>query len=234
MDISFAISEWSGWEAHDVNKLVKEKTFLSKGRDPDVSSIPPILRRRLNLLGRSCANEILQHIKKNENTPVVYCSQHGDIERTFSILSKASKGEPPSPTNFSLSVHNAILGVISIHLGLTSSISSISSEPNGLVPTMLEAVGILNSGFEKVLCVLCDVTLPKIYLDDSNLARNSYAISFMVTKSEGNSFKLIQTEEEVNIKKNEEQPTALIKFLSSEKKEMPLNHNGLNWKLLRK
>ena len=234
MDISFAISEWSGWESQTLNNLAKEKTFLSTVRDPDVSSIPPILRRRLNLLGRACANEILQHIKKNENIPVVYCSQHGDIERTFSILSKASKGEPASPMNFSLSVHNAILGVLSIHLGLTSSISSISSEQHGLVPVLLEAVGILMSGSEKVLCVLCDVTLPQIYLDDQSLPRNSYAISFIVTKSEGTSLKLIQTEEEVNMKKNEELPTALIKFLSSDRKEIYLNHNGLKWKLVRR
>jgi hypothetical protein len=136
--------------------------------------------------------------------------------------------------NFSLSVHNAILGVLSIHLGLTSSISSISSDQNGLVPVLLEAVGILMSGSEKVLCVICDVTLPQIYLDDLSLPRNSYAISFIVTKSEGTSLKLIQTEEEVNMKKNEELPTALIKFLSSDRKEIYLNHNGLKWKLVRR
>ena len=53
------------------------------------------------------------------------------------------------------------------------------------------------SGSEKVLCVLCDVSLPEIYLDDESLPRNSYAISFIMTKSEGTSLKLIQTEEEV-------------------------------------
>ena len=233
MDISFAISEWSGWKSQTLNNLAKEKTFLSIGKDPDVSSIPPLLRRRLNLLGRACANEILQHIKKDENIPVVYCSQHGDIERTFGILSKAAKGEPTSPMNFSLSVHNAILGVLSIHLGLTANISSISSEQHGLVPVLLEGKGILMSGSEKVLCVLCDVSLPEIYLDDESLPRNSYAISFIVTKSEGTSLKLIQTEDEVNMKKTEELPTALINFLSSDKKEIYLNHNGLKWELLK-
>ena len=234
MGISFAISEWSGWKSNANSTNSGEENYLTIAEDPDVSSIPPLLRRRLNLLGRACANEILQHIKKDENIPVVYCSQHGDIERTFGILSKAAKGEPTSPMNFSLSVHNAILGVLSIHLGLTSSISSISSEQNGLVPVLLEAVGILMSGSEKVLCVLCDVTLPQIYLDDQSLPRNSYAISFIVTKSEGISLKLIQTEDEANMKKTEELPTALINFLSSDKKEIPLNHNGLKWKLLRR
>ena len=54
-----------------------------------------------------------------------------------------------------------------------------------------------------------------------------------MTKSEGTSLKLIQTEEEVNMKKTEELPTALIKFLSSDKKEIYLNHNGLKWELLK-
>jgi hypothetical protein len=234
MDISFAISEWSGWKSKALNNISKEKNFLSIGKDPDVSSIPPLLRRRLNLLGRACANEILQHVGKDENIPVVYCSQHGDIERTFGKLRVAAKGEPASPMNFSLSVHNAILGVLSIHLGLTSSISSISSGRQGLVPVLLEAAGILMSGSEKVLCVICDVTLPQIYLDDQNLPSNSYAISFIVTKSKGTSLKLIQSGDEVNMKKNEELPTSLIKFLSSDRKEIYLNHNGLKWKLLRR
>ena len=234
MDISFAISEWSGWKSQKLNNIAKEQNFLSVGEDPDVSSIPPLLRRRLNLLGRACANEILQHIKKDENIPVVYCSQHGDIERTFGILSKAAKGEPTSPMNFSLSVHNAILGVLSIHLGLTSSISSISSEQHGLVPVLLEAMGIIISGADKVLCVLCDVVLPAIYFDEQSLPRNSYAISFIVTKSEGINLNLKQSEDEVNTKKNKQMPTVLIKFLSSEKNEIHLNHNGLKWKLAKK
>jgi len=234
MDISFAISEWSGWKSQALNNITKEKTFLSTGKDPDVSSIPPLLRRRLNLLGRACANEVLQHIKRDENIPAVYCSQHGDIERTLGILTGAVRGEPTSPMNFSLSVHNAILGVLSIHLGLTSSISSISSGQNGLVPVLLEAIGILMSGSEKVLCVICDVALPQIYHYAPNLCRNSYAISFIVTKSKGTGLKLTQSGDEVNMKKSEELPISLIKFLSSDIKEIYLNHNGLKWKLVKR
>lgn len=234
MGISFAISEWSGWKSNANSTNSGEENYLTIAEDPDVSSIPPLLRRRLNLQGRSCASEILKHIKKGENMPVVYCSQHGDIERTFKSLEGAAKGEPTSPMNFSLSVHNAILGVLSIHLGLTSSISSISSSQQGLVPVLLEAMGILMSGADKVLCVLCDVALPAIYFDEQSLPRNSYAISFIVTKSEGINLNLKQSEDEVNTKNNKQMPTALIKFLSSEKNEIHLNHNGLTWKLAKK
>ncbi len=234
MDISFAISEWSGWQfktSHDDSEV---KSYLDISEEPDISSIPPLLRRRLNSLGRSCASEVLQHIKKDENIPVIYCSQHGDIERTYKILKEAAKGEPASPMNFSLAVHNAILGVLSIHLGLTSSINSISSSQQGLVPVLLEASGILMSGAEKVLCILCDVSLPAIYFDEQSLPRNSYAMSFIVTKSEGTSLSLLQSKEKVNMKKTEQMPTELIKFLSSEEKEIYLNHNGLKWKLARR
>ncbi|SVA79554.1 uncharacterized protein METZ01_LOCUS132408, partial [marine metagenome] len=37
----------------------------------------------------------------------------------------------------------------------------------------------------------------------------------------------------VNIKKIQELPTTLIKFLSSDRKEICLNHNGLKWELLK-
>ena len=233
MNISFAISEWSGWKSN-TSSADLEQDYLTITENPDISSMPPLLRRRLNLLGRSCASEILKHIKQGEKMPVVYCSQHGDIERTFKSLEGAAKGELTSPMNFSLSVHNAILGVISIHLGLTSSISSISSGQQGLVPVLLEAMGIIISGADKVLCVLCDVVLPAIYFDEQSLPRNSYAISFVVTKSKGINLNLKQSEGGSEIRNSKQMPTTLIKFLSSEKNELHLNHNGLIWKLAKK
>ena len=49
--------------------------------------------------------------------PLVYASRHGETTRNFALLSDTAEQQPLSPTQFSLSVHNAIIGLWSIFQG---------------------------------------------------------------------------------------------------------------------
>jgi hypothetical protein len=233
MATSFAISEYSGWQATPSGESLNKQEALTISETPDVSIIPLMLRRRLNLLGRACGSEILKHLTNNEIMPIVYCSQHGDIERTTKVLNELADDQPVSPMHFSLAVHNAICGILSIQTGLTSNISTIAAGQEGLVPVLLEAAGILLSGTKKVLCVICDVTLPEIYRDDQSLPKIPYAISFIVSKSEGINLTLTQLPRYTEKQKTNQLPTCLIEFLSSDKTELLINHNEATWKLAR-
>jgi hypothetical protein len=232
MATSFAISEWSGWQATLSEDYANESQALAISETPDVASIPPMLRRRLNLLGRACASEVLKHLTDGEIMPIVYCSQHGDIERTTKVFYELADDQPISPMHFSLAVHNAICGILSIQTGLTSNISTIAAGQEGLVPVLLEATGILLSGSKKVLCVICDVPLPEIYRDEHSLPKIPYAISFVVAKSEGINLTLAQLPE-YSDRPIGQLPTCLIEFLSSNKTALLINHNGTTWKLAR-
>ncbi len=233
MAVSLAISEWSGWQAAldagDSNK----SPDLTISETPDVAIIPLMLRRRLNLLGRACASEMLKHLRDDENVPIVYCSQHGDIERTLSVLGELVDQESVSPMHFSLAVHNAICGVLSIHAGLTANISTIAAGQQGLVPVLLEAAGILMSGANKVLCVICDVPLPAVYSDEQSLPKIPYAISFVMTKSEGVNLTLTQLPHYDNKTSISQLPIGLIEFLATSTTELLIGHNGSVWKLAR-
>lgn len=233
MATSFAISEWSGWQAAPSADYPDKSKALTISETPEVSIIPLMLRRRLNLLGRACGSEILKHLTNNKNMPIVYCSQHGDIERTTRVLNELADNQPVSPMHFSLAVHNAICGILSIQTGLTSNISTIAAGQEGLVPVLLEATGILLSGAEEVLCVICDVTLPEIYQDEQSLPKVPYAISFVVSKSKGVSFTLAQLPQHQGKQNINQLPICLIEFLSSDKKELLINHNESTWKLVR-
>jgi len=233
MATSFAISECSGWQATLSDDCPNEPEALTISETPDVDIIPLMLRRRLNLLGRACGSEILKHLKDDEIMPIVYCSQHGDIERTTKVLNELADNQPVSPMYFSLAVHNAICGILSIQAGLTSNISTIAAEQEGLVPVLLEAAGILLSGAEKVLCVICDVTLPEIYRDEQSLPKIPYAISFIVSKSEGVHLTLTQLPQYLDKREINLLPTRLIEFFSSNEAELLINHNGTTWKLAR-
>jgi hypothetical protein len=148
---------------------------------PDASMVPPLLRRRLNFMGRSCVGEMLQHLRENEDVPIVFCSRHGDIERTLKVLVDLACGEPTSPMDFSLAVHNAIAGVLSIHCHITSNISSMAADKGAVVPVLLEAAGMLSEKVPKVLCIICDVALPEIYRTAEHASDHPFVACFTVS-----------------------------------------------------
>ncbi len=233
MAIALAISEWSGWQAAVEDNHSELPEALTVSEAPDVAVIPPMLRRRLNLLGRACASQVLRLMPKEGNLPIVYCSQHGDIERTLKILDELVAGEPVSPMHFSLAVHNAICGVLSIQIGLNANISTIAAGQQGLVPVLLEAAGILQGGAERVLCVLCDVPLPEIYQSPDSLPPMPYSVCFVVARSEGIRLSLEQTDRDCDRSRADQLPTCLMDFLASDSTELALDHNGLVWTLAR-
>ena len=177
MSFRCVLSGLSGWTA-DADGVGAESKVIKHDPTPDVSSIPPLLRRRLNLLGRACASEVLAALPDDPTTPIVYCSQHGDIERTLRILEDLAETNSVSPKDFSLAVHNAICGVLSIHAGLIGPINTIAAGQQSLVPVLLEAIGLLSPNRPKVLCVMCDVPLPAVYRTSESEPRAPYAVCF--------------------------------------------------------
>ncbi len=225
MTVTFTVSQWSGWSPATLEDHTGAAP-VSHAPSPDVAAIPPMLRRRLNLLGRACAGQILQHLEDGDNLPIVYCSRHGDIERTLGVLSELAADEPVSPMHFSLAVHNAICGVISIHRKLTANISTIAAS-DGLVPVLLEAAGLLSDTSPRVLCVLGDTHLPAPYRSDVE-GDEPFAASFMVTTTGGQALALAP---DSRGSEGTSSPLAFVAFLSSSRREMALRHNGLSWRL---
>lgn len=230
MALSFAISEWSGWQSEVTSDICESTKNLTVSESPDVKIIPPMLRRRLNLLGRACASEVLKHTPENTDIPIVYCSQHGDIQRTYHVLKELTDQQPVSPMHFSLAVHNAICGVLSIQTNNQANISSIAAGQEGIIPLLLEALGILQSGAPEVLCVICDVPLPDIYKDDKSQPAVPYAVSFIVTGDEGILLELENTQQKAS-DNDYQSPVNLLKFLNSEQTQFDYTHNQQRWQL---
>lgn len=240
MAIKFSISDWCGWIQQDPAEpatTIGERTLIRRSEAPDVSTIPAMLRRRLNLLGRAAASQLLSLPGSDgSNTAIVYCSRHGDIERTLSILQDLASDAPVSPMNFSLAVHNAVSGILSIHGGVTANISSIAAGREGLVPALLEAAGMLSSGYRRVICLLCDVSLPEIYRSPSYRPEQAFAACFALSVDEGTALTL----EYAGMTSNDSQPVpastpplCFVEFLSTGSQAFSTCHNGGKW-LLRK
>ncbi len=166
--LGFNILGWKAWSA------------LAADSQPDVSIIPAMLRRRLSLVGRAALSVIIPMVEAHGSMPLVYVSRHGDLNRTLGLLQDLANAEPMSPTAFSLSVHNAIAGLFSIHQGLTANITAISGGAQELIPALLEVLGLCHANGGPVLCVFCDEPPPDLYRIHVNQPEHAYALAIVI------------------------------------------------------
>ncbi|WP_299776275.1 beta-ketoacyl synthase chain length factor [uncultured Pseudoteredinibacter sp.] len=225
------VDEWRAW-SEGKNNLREETTASPK-------SIPPMLRRRLNPLGKlalSCFESLPEH----QADAVVFCSEHGEVERTASLLSAIARHEDMSPTSFSLSVHNAIAGIYSIANNYEKPINAICAGPDSIFTTLIEAYSLLKDNHQQVACLIYDEPLPSMYLPAHQLGQQALAIALLISpssrKAGSNEFEL-QGEPLKNTPAHTEQTAypgeELIKFLLNSDAEMQYTSSGHHWTLKR-
>jgi len=83
---------------------------------PSLDFLEPIQRRRLSSLARGVFH-CTGRIGPPGDVPLVFASRHGEAERTLAILGDLAAGAEVSPLLFSMSVHNAVPGLLSILRG---------------------------------------------------------------------------------------------------------------------
>ncbi len=146
MKISFNIKKLeaiiaSSLDLQELNKYIKE---------PDLSHVKPMQRRRLSKSARNVFSLLKNFDLKD--TPVVFSSKYGELNRCYDLLQTLSQDEDISPTSFSLSVHNAISSQYAIFSQNTNEISAISSQ-NSLEYAILDGYLKLNENKHQVLII---------------------------------------------------------------------------------
>lgn len=165
----FSIEQWRAWapglESEDDWRAWCRQPFAPADLtvQPDVSFLPAMQRRRLSRLARMAMSVAWPLAAEGEQLPMVFASRHGETPRTLALLQDLARGEPLSPTQFSLSVHNAIIGQWSILRGDTSEMTALAAEGDGLEHAALEAAGMLAEGASAVLLVVTEECPPDIY-----------------------------------------------------------------------
>jgi hypothetical protein len=165
----FSIDQWGAWapgleSAADWNAwLATPSSPLPGGDLPSVNFLPAIQRRRLSSLGRMLFHVAWPLAEGQPPMPLVFVSRHGETPRTLAILQTLASDEPLSPTQFSLSVHNAIIGQWSILRGDNSEMTALAAQADGLECAVLEAVGLLAEGAPAVLVVVAEDAPPPLY-----------------------------------------------------------------------
>ncbi len=157
--LAFDVADWFYWgdNYYDTNTPLNKPEDMRDIHKPiaDLSAIPAIQRRRLPEVAKR-----MHHFAKrlaDEQTPIIYASYNGQVSQTLAII--RSFAADVSPAKFSVSVHNAIAGLLSVIHKNTLSYQAIDSLSGLIESAIVEAAGLLTK-HEKVGIIYYDETLP--------------------------------------------------------------------------
>lgn len=152
--------DWHGWAGDtttpddDVNIDETHQTLRE---------LPLHLRRRSGPFGRHVLSAALA-CRGGAGARYVFCSRHGDLARTTTLLSSLAANETPSPAEFSHSVHHALAGLLSIHTANRQGHIAIAAGNDSFGFGFMEAaVSALDEKDRPVLLVYADELPPPDY-----------------------------------------------------------------------
>lgn len=175
------LSDWFGWCPENVSNFQHPQLLNT---DKPGQSLPAMLRRRLDNSGRAVC-DLLARLDPDASHPLIHASRHGDASRTLSMLKELVSGEVPSPTRFSMSVHNAILGVHSIAHNHRRPLQALSASGNELEALIWEAHGYLTQGQSSVVIAFSESEQPKDYVGYTDHPGFPCAVAMRLSLTEG-------------------------------------------------
>jgi hypothetical protein len=148
---------------------------------PEIGFVDPMLRRRLGPLGRGMLHGAGRVAEGLGPLASVFASRHGDVTRTTPILEDLARGLPPSPTLFSMNVHNAVAGVWSIARQDPSPSVSLAAGPETFGWGLLEAFSLhAASPANPTLFVYGEDPLPPPFSGFADLEVPLHAVALLI------------------------------------------------------
>jgi hypothetical protein len=128
-------------------------------------AVPLLLRRRVSQLGQQALRAAWSS-PHSLSSRLIFASRHGEFSRTLSILEALTDDEPVSPADFTLSVHHALAGLLSIARANRQGHTAIAAGHDSFGFGMLEALACLTEKpSEPVVLVYYDEPLPSPFSD---------------------------------------------------------------------
>jgi Beta-ketoacyl synthase, N-terminal domain len=142
--ITFTVRAWSAWSPERVTR----DSWMAWAGQPVVAGaaatpapLPLGLRRRVSPVGQRMMAACLDCGDAVKTARYVFASRHGELTRTVSIMESLAAKELPSPADFSLSVHNALAGLLSIHTRNTAGHTALAAGPDTFSYALIDAIG---------------------------------------------------------------------------------------------
>jgi len=177
--IRFSVLRWAAWAPGRETQAAWCQWAGSEAPADDYAALPQalpmMLRRRLSPFAQRLVSVINACALRLPPSRFVLSTRHGELARALNVLKDIEAETLPSPTDFSMSIHHALLGLLSIHsdnrLGHTALSAGSSSFGVGL---MEAATCVAERPDENVIFVHADDQLPESYAafreaDDADL-----------------------------------------------------------------
>lgn len=167
--LTFAVHDFCAWVSDHQTPggwmLSSDPRFAALSNDArGMAELPMMMRRRLTSSGQTLMKAALSCAGGRQDVRYVLATRDGELTRTLSILEAVSRHELPSPADFSMSVHHALLGLLSIHTKNKAGHTAVSAGPDTFGYGLLEAAGcIAQEDRAPVLLLYCEEPLPGAY-----------------------------------------------------------------------
>ena len=127
MNNTLYIDKFAFWMENDTEKL------------PDVSFIPPMLRRRMSAVEKIAISLASKVAPESVDYHIVFASRFGEWEQTIKLIRQFYEDKEMSPAGFSNSVHNAAMGHLSLLTHNKNSYTSIAGGERTIETALLDA-----------------------------------------------------------------------------------------------
>jgi hypothetical protein len=150
------VEAWAGWFAG-------AEALEQGGATAPARPLPASLRRRITPLGRRALEAAWAVLPEGAMPRLVLSSRHGEYQRTFDLLGQLATEGTVSPADFSLSVHHALAGLLSIVTGGDGGHTAVSAGAESFSFGLIEAVGCAVEDQAGAILLHFDAPLPEIY-----------------------------------------------------------------------
>lgn len=161
--MAFRVSAWAAWsEAGGASGFAEQEAAR------DRPSPPSLLRRRVSTLGQQ-ALLYAWNLQASKHARLIASSRHGEFRRSLGIMEGLVAGEGVSPADFTLSVHHALVGLLSIAQANRRGHTALAAGPESFCFGFLEAISSLaESPHEQVVLIHYDEPLPDPFAHFAN------------------------------------------------------------------
>ncbi|GAA0545820.1 beta-ketoacyl synthase chain length factor [Rheinheimera aquimaris] len=199
---------------------------------PELKQVPAITRRRLSKLTKLAFDVALQAAEQqcDEPLPTIFASRHGDLHKTLMLLQQLGNGEELSPSQFALSVHNAISGQFSIYSQNQADSNAIAAGADSLHYAVLDAAARFRAEpkLSQQLIVYADEAIPEPYQAFCQDPSTSVALALLLHRTQGQPVHFTLCADN-DSEAEPDQAIKLLPFLQQQSQQLTLSGNKRRW-----
>lgn len=183
MNTMLYIDKFAFWQQSETEKI------------PDISFIPPMLRRRMTNIEKIAISLAHSVAPTNSDYQVVFASRFGEWQQTIDLIKQFYNDGEMSPAGFSNSVHNAAVGHLSLLTHNTKPYTSIAAGEQTIEMGLLEAF----TTKKPVLFIYAEETTPTEYEHLFEKPFTAHGMACFITNTGENAYEFIKDNENIEL-----------------------------------